>query len=142
MDSQQPPGESKTINISTNKCANGFTTASWRIQNHLYFNKQICKWLRNSLLENPKPLIFKQKMCKWLHSNLLENPKLLIFKKKCANGCTTAALRIQNQKYFSKKMFKWLHNNLLENPKTINISKTNLQMVSQQPPGESKTINI
>ena len=34
MASQQPPGESKTINISTKQCANGFTTASWRIQNY------------------------------------------------------------------------------------------------------------
>ena len=39
MASQQPPGESKTINISNKKCANGFTTTSWRIQNQQYLNK-------------------------------------------------------------------------------------------------------
>ena len=55
MASQQPPGESKTINISTKQYSNCFTTTSWRIQNNKYFNKQISKWLHNSLLENPKP---------------------------------------------------------------------------------------
>ena len=132
MASQQSPGESKTINISTKKFANGFTATSWRIQSHQ-------SWLRSTLLENPKPLIFKQKMCKWFVSTLLENPKPLIFKQKnsqmasqqppvesktinisttkCANGFTTASWRIQNNKYFNKKMRKWLHNSILENPK-------------------------
>ena len=42
MASQQPPGESKTTNI-TKKLANGFTTASLRIQNHKYLNKKMRK---------------------------------------------------------------------------------------------------
>ena len=58
MASQQPPGESKTINILTKKCANGFTAASRII--HIS-TKQIRKWLHNSLLENQKPQIFKNK---------------------------------------------------------------------------------
>ena len=139
MASQQPSGESQTINISTTKCANGFTAASWRIQHHKYFNKQMRKWLHSSLLENPKPLVFQQKnMRKLLHNSILENQTQLILQnklangfttaswriqnhkylnKKCANGFTAASWRIQNHQYFNKKMRKWFHSNLLENPK-------------------------
>ena len=38
-------------------------------------------------------------------------------------------------------MRKWFHNSLLENPKPLIFKQKNLQMGSQQPPGESKAIS-
>ena len=66
MNSQQPPEESEAI-------SHGFAATSWRIKNKQYFNKKFengftaaswriqshQSWLRNSLLENPKPQIFQ-----------------------------------------------------------------------------------
>ena len=65
MASRQLPGDTKTMDISLEKCAHGFTAASWRIQtinhgfttaslrfqNHWYFIATMCKWLHNSFLE-------------------------------------------------------------------------------------------
>ena len=76
MVSQQPPGESKTINISTKKCTNGFTTASWRIENNQYFNKT------NVQMASRQPPG--------------ESKTINISTNKFANGFTTASWRIQN----------------------------------------------
>ena len=101
----------KQLIFQQKKCANGFTAASWRIQNHKYFNKKIRKWCHNSLLENPKPSIFKQKHLQMASQQppgeskaishgfaaaswRIQNHKYL--NKKCANGFTTASWRIQN----------------------------------------------
>ena len=121
MASQQPPGESKTINISTKKCANGFTATSWRIQNHKYLNKKLANGFTAT-------------------SWRIQNNQYL--NKTCANGFTAASWRIQNHQYFNKQIRKLLHNSLLENPKPSIFQQQNAQMVSQQPPGESKPINI
>ena len=67
IDSQQPIASSKTIDISLEKFANGFTPGSWRIEtinhgftttswkfkNHQYFIEKVCKLLHSKLLEIP-----------------------------------------------------------------------------------------
>ena len=165
MASQQPPGESKTINISTTKNTNGYTAASWRIPNHKHFNKKIRKWLHSNLLENPKPSTFQQKNMQMVSQQPPGESKTInISTNKCANGFTTASWRIKNNQYFSKQNEQMVHSNLLENPKQSifkqkkcangftaaswriqnhkYLNKKNVQLASQQPPGESKTINI
>ena len=71
MPSQQPPGEFKTINIYKKKIANGFTTTSWRIQNHKYLNKKFANGFTTTSWRMQHNQYFTKKMRKGLHNNLL-----------------------------------------------------------------------